>query len=306
MNFSDLKIEVKRLTGRNDTAFDDRIEKAVNRAVRQWARGQPWADLKRVIDVAHPGGNRKLYLPSEVERCIWVVDKNNTQALDRANEQWDRDDTYAYVNEVQGYTDEWRPAGMSPAFTDVSGPLAVYSDNASDTELIYIAGQVLPSGGSGVLMYVEVGESLTLNGATPVTGANNLIRLDSLCKASDTNGTVRVDAQGGAIAYLGPYEREAAYPVLELLDVPNSAKTFQCGVYTRPPRLVNAYQSLPPSVSPDYVIWMAASDIHYQLGEGERSVAALRKAKDIAADECGVEKMFGDWNGQLIPETEDS
>ena len=305
MNFADIKQEVKRITGRNDTAFDDRIGMSVNRAVRQWARGQPWEDLRRVVDIT-TAGSRKLYLPSETERCIWVVDKDLTRSLERANTQWDRDKTYSYCENLTGNAKEWRPAGMSPTFTDVSGPLAVYSDNASDTELVYISGQVLPTGGTAPVMYVELGESWNINGATPVTGSNDFYRIDSICKSDDTNGTVRVDAQGGAVAYLGPYEREACYPIIELLEIPNDSTTFRCGIYTKPPRMVNAYQSLPPSVSADYVVWMAASDIHYQLGEGERSVAALRKAKDIAADECGVEKMFGDWNGQIIPETEDS
>ena len=306
MNFSDLKLEIKRLTGRNDSSFDSRIEQSINRAVRQWARGQPWDDLKRTVDITTVSAARKLYLPSEVERCVWVMDTSMPRALERASEQWDRYETYNYAQDQTGYADEWRPAGMSPVFTDVSGPLAVYSDNASDTELVYVAGQVLPSGGSAPLMYVETGESWNLNGATPVTGTNSFYRVDSIAKSADTTGTVRVDAQGGAVAYLGPYDREACYPVIELLKIPGSGTSFRCGVYTRPPRLVNAYQSLPPSVSSDFVIWLAAADIHYQLGEGERSIAATRKAQAIASDDCGVDKMFGDWNGQIIPETEDN
>lgn len=306
MNFADIKQEVKRLTGRNDSGFDTRIEASINRAVRQWARGQPWADLKRTVEVTTVGSSRKLYLPSEVERCIWVIDKSNSKAVERASEQWDRYETYSYSNDRTGHADEWKTAGLSPVFTDVSGPLAVYSDNASDTELVYVSGQILPTGGTAPMMYVETGESWNLNGATPVTGTNSFYRVDSICKADDTTGTVRVDALGGAVAYLGPYDREACYPVIELLEIPGAAITFKCGVYTRPSRLVNAYQSLPPSVSSDFVIWLAAADIHYQLGEGERSVAATRKAQQIAADECGVEKMFGDWCGQIVPETEDS
>jgi hypothetical protein len=303
MNLADMKIEVKRITGRNDSGFDARIEKALNRSLRQWARAQPWDDLKRVIDITHPGG-RTLYLPSEVERLVWMMDKTNAKSLEATN-QWDRMDAYGYANDRTNNSDNWRTAGYSPTFTGASGPLAIYSSATSDVASVYVTGQVLPGGGTAPRDLYELGETFSVVGATPVTGTNTFTRVTSIAKATDITGVLTIQCQGGTVGHIGPYDLESRYPMIELFEIPTANTVFRAGVLTRPPRLTAAYQAPPPSVDSDFLIWAAASDIHYQLGEGERSQAALSKAGAIARERCGVEKMFGDWYGQIVPEEND-
>jgi hypothetical protein len=302
MNLADMKIEVKRITGRNDSGFDARIEMALNRALRHWARSQPWADLKRTIDITHPAG-RTMYLPSEVERLVWLADKTNAHAMEMQN-QWERQDPYGYLNDRSNNPEAWKMAGFSPTFTNASGPLAVYSSDTSDIASVYVTGQVLPSGGSAPRDLYEFGETLSVVGATPVTGTAVFTRITSISKASDTTGLIKVDCGGNPVGYIGPYERDAKYPAIELHEIPKANTIFRAGVFVRPPRLTSAYQAPPPSVDTDFLIWAAASDIHYQLGEGERSQAALAKAGSIVREKCSVEKMFGDWYGQIVPESE--
>lgn len=302
MNFSQLKTEVKRITGRNDSGFDDRIDKALNRALRQWAREQPWVDLKRTIDVTHQGG-RTMVLPSEVERVCWIMDKTNSNEVE-ASGQWDRTDEHAYSQGTTGYAQEWEMAGRQPTMTGVSGPLAIYSSDASDVLTVYVVGQVENANG-GVMSYYEAGETVNVVGATPVTLSTSFVRVDSICKDADSTGVIKVDSQGSTVALLGPLEREGSYPVVRFMDVPQSGVVFRCGCYTKPSPLVNAYQSPPPAVDADYLIYMAAHEICWQLREGDRSVGSLKKAKDIAKDERSVDMMFGDSNMRIVPEEGD-
>ncbi len=303
MNLADMKVEVKRITGRNDSGFDSRIDKAINRALRHWARAQPWDDLKRVVDITHPGG-RTLYLPSEVERVVWLMDKTNAKSLEY-RDQWDRQGTYGYANDRSSNPEFWRLAGFSPTFTTASGPLAIYSSDASDVVSVYATGQVLPTGGTAPRDLYELGETFSVVGATPVTGSNTFTRVTSIAKAADITGVLTIDCQGNTVGHIGPYDLEARYPVVELYEIPKANTVFRARIQTRPPRLTNAYQAPPPSVDTDFMIWAAASDIHYQLGEGERSQAALSKAGAIMRENCAEEKMFGDWYGQLVPDTEE-
>jgi hypothetical protein len=244
-------------------------------------------------------------LPSNVLRLGWILDKTNAREVEAASGQWDREEEYAYANDTTGYADEWENAGLRPVMTDVSGPLAVYSSHASDVASIYVTGQVLDTGGVAPLDYYELGETLILNGATPVTGTNDFFRVDSIAKSADTTGVVRLACQGTVVSRIGPFEESPAYPWVRFMDIPAAGTIFKCGVITTPPRLVNAYQSPPPSVDPDFLVWYASSDIFWQLKEGDRSVGALRKAKDIVKDEKAVELMFGDISMQIVPEVDD-
>jgi hypothetical protein len=92
---------------------------------------------------------------------------------------------------------------------------------------------------------------------------------------------------------------------VRFMDVPTAGTIFRCGVYTRPPRMVNAYQGLPPGVDPQYLIWQAAKEISWQLREGERSQMAQRMAKDVVKDNLAAELLIGDQNHQIVPESKE-
>lgn len=301
MNFSEIKTEIKRLTGRNDSDFDDRISKAVNRAMRDWARTLPWDGLKRTVDMTHQGG-RTMIFPSEVMRVMWVLDTDNTVAVEAASRQWDREEPYSLATDRTGTAEEWEPGGVSPLHTATTGPLEVFSSNASDVISLYVQGQARVSGGSGPLDDYAAGEIIVLAGTTPVTSTNGYVRVDSLCKSDDSNGLITIRALGNMVGLISQFDREPKCQVVRFLDIPSSGTVFRCGVYAEPTPLVAAYQAPHPSVDTDYLIWAACGDIHWQLREGSRATGALRKAERIAANAAGIDKMFGDYGGRVVPE----
>lgn len=301
MNFAELKSQVKDLTGRNDSEFDDRIEKALNRAYRDWARMVPWEGLRQVGDVTHNGG-RHLVLPAEVDRVIWLLDKTNYRDLDAGDGQWDRRAAYSYAADIQGYADEWELAGHVPVFTDVSGPLEIYTSAASDVVTVYCQGQVLDPSGSAPHGLYRYGESVNIAGTTPVTTSSNWWRMDAITKDADTTGVLTVKSQGTIVGYIDPFERSPAYCRVRFMDIPATGTQFKYEAYCKPVPLVSDYQTTDPSVEQDFLIWAASADIHWQLREGARGTAARRRADRVAAEHADKEKMFGDWSGRMVPE----
>lgn len=304
MNFSELKQAVKNITGRNDAAFDTRIGDALNNGLVNWAHEHPWMELRRIVDVTHVSG-RTLFLPSEVMKPEWILDKTNYREVEAASRQWDRNRPYALAVNRSGYAFEWELGTAMACFTTPTGPLELYSSVATDTVTVHVTGQVLFPGGTAPIQYYQNGESIVVSGQTGVTSVNSFFRIDSIAKASDSTGVVTVAAAGNPIAHLGPFEREAAYPTVRFMDIPAAGTVFTCGVYTKPARLVNAYQGLPPGVDSQYLIWQAAKEISWQLREGERAQMAQRMAKDVVKDNLTVALQFGDQDHQLVPESKE-
>lgn len=301
MNFSELKVEVKELTGRNDSRFDTRVEKALNRALRDWARILPWDGLRKVDNITHQGG-RHLVFPADVDRVVWILDTTNYRPVQASDGQWDRADPYGYGNDTVNYADEWDQAGKVPTLTGVSGPMAIYSSAASDVVTVYFQGQVLAAGGTAPRDLYRWGESVSIVGTTPVTTSASYYSLDSIVKDADTDGVLTVESQGTVVARIDPFERESKYVQVSFLQIPVAATVFRYAAYTRPTPLVSAYQTTHPSVEQDYLVWAAAADVHWQLKEGTRGTAAKRRAEEIAAKAMGKERQFGDWSGRLVPE----
>lgn len=300
MTFNQLVIEVQRLTGRNDSGFQDRIKKALNRALRQWARALPWDGLKQHGSITHSGG-RELVLPAEVERLVWLLDKTNREPV-AAESQWDRNYPYELSNNTAGHAIVWEDGGFSPVWTGVSGPLSIYSSGASDVLSVYVTGQVQHPSQSGPLGLYWAGETFNLVGTTVASGTNGFYRVDSIAKTDDAEGYVTVCCAGTPVAVLSPFDTESQYRKVRLMEVPAVGTEFLYCAYVRPTPLVNGSQTPPPSVDSDFLVWAAASDIFWQLKEGQRASGAWKKAEEIARHERGVEMGFGDWHGRVTPE----
>lgn len=300
MTFTDIIKEVQRNTGRNDAKFLDRIKAAINRAVRQWARAIPWPALKVTGDITHQGG-RELILPSEIDRLIWIMDKTNSRAVE-AGSQWDRMDTYEYANDLAGFAMEWIDAGYTPLFTAVSGPLVVYSSGASDILTLHVYGQAQSASLAGNLGMYQASDQLNMVGASPYTTTNSYIRVDAIGKSADIDGVLTIECLGGIVGFIGPYEDEGQYRKIQFMDIPAANTVFKYGGYTRPPKLVDGNQHLPPSVDEDFVMWAASSDIFWQMREGSKAQSAWARAEEIGGHDISKEKQFGDTSSRIIPE----
>lgn len=300
MTFNQLIIEVQRLTGRNDSGFQDRIKRGLNRALRQWARALPWEGLKRYGTIAHSGG-RELVLPGEVERLVWLVDKTNQDPV-AAGSRWDQDYTYELSTDSAGYVSGWEDGGTSPVWTAATGPLSIYSSGASDVLSLYVTGQAQHPSQSGPLGLYEVGETLSIVGTTAATSTNSFYRVDSIAKTDDADGYITVCSCGTPIAVLSPFDDDSQYRKVRLMEIPSAGTEFLYCAYVRPTPLINGAQTPPPSVDQDFLVWAAASDVFWQLKEGQRASGAWKRAEEIARHERGVELGFGDWGGRAVPE----
>jgi hypothetical protein len=299
--FGDIVTEVQRLTGRNDSGYVDRIKAAVNRAVDEWARVQPWPGLQRVGDITHAGG-RELVLPSDIDRVVWIMDKTNKHALPVSDDRWDECFPTSYSNDTVGSAYQWEDAGYTPVFTGVTGVLQIWSTGASDAATIYVTGYGQDTAVSGPMGVHQVVASIALVGATPYTTTAMFSSVDSIGKSADCGGVIKIMSNGAVVSMLGPLDTEARYRKIRFMNIPAAGTEFKYYGYTRPSRLVSLSQVPPSAVDADYLMWQAAADIHFTLREGDRSKYCSSRAEALAARVIAKEKMFGDAQSRVVPE----
>ncbi|RLC82786.1 MAG: hypothetical protein DRJ03_18510, partial [Chloroflexi bacterium] len=257
------------MTGRNDSAFVNRIQKAINRAIKEWARILPWPTLETVDTITHTGG-RYLYLPGNISKLIWLVDKTNKLDIPASSRVWDRDYTSSYANDTTGRAVEHEDAGISCVTTDVSGPIAMYSTDESDVTGYYIVGKTEYTPGEGVTLpdaYKEysITEELSSNGMTPVTSTANFVSVESISKTADTSGAIIIECGDCIVGMVGPLESQSAYRKIALMQIPSAGTQFLYKGYLEPADLTETNQSPPPTIDPDFLIWRATADVYWQL-----------------------------------------
>lgn len=301
MNLTQLITEVQRLTGRNDSGFYARIESAVNRGIRQWARSLPWPGLEVTGEITHTGG-REMVLPGVVDRLMWILDISNYMQVDASDGQWDRQYPYTESTSPEGFAREWEDMGYTPICTTVSGPLVAYSSNASDVATLYVTGTAQSATLSGPLGQYRVVEAIDIIGNTPATTTHNYVGVESLAKSDDCDGEIVVSAAGGVVSIIDSLSPHAAYKKIRFLYAPATGTQFRYRGYVRPPELKNANQAPPPAVDPDFLIWIAAHDIYYEMAEGSRAAYAWKKAEEIAGNEISKRRLFGDYSARIVPE----
>lgn len=300
MNRSNLRTEIARLTGRNDAGFDSRINAALNRALREWGHQHPWDSLRTIETITHPGG-RTLVFPRYVDRAIWLLDKTNQKAIDAATRQWDREKTWELSQNYVGYAETWEPAGYQAVCTNVTNGVSLLSSNNSDNKTAYLTGTVRLAGSTETVDTYIGGESLVLSGATGVTCTSSFLTIDSIHLSDYPTGTVSVKCGGSTIGIIGPYDTESRYFAGRLMDIPAANTVFLYGAVRIAPPLISDSQAPPPCVDPDYLVWQAASDIHWQLHEGQRYQEALQKAQHILNERMGTERMGSDQCSRIVP-----
>lgn len=296
---------MQRLTGRNDSGFRDRIEDAVNKAIRTWARILPWPALEEVGEIKHIGG-RYVYLPGRVNRLIWLMDIDNDEEIVASDHHWPRNYPSAFSDDTVGSAVEHEDYGISPTVTPASGPLAVYSTDASDVLGIYVQGDIIPSGsqyslGDNYFRYEGI-EEISTNGQTPVTSSNVFVDVKSIGKTADSDGAIIVQCGGTTIGIIGPLEDESTYRKYALMKIPSSGTNLRYKGYIDPPKLVESNQVLPASINFDFVALKASAHILWQLRETDRARLLRRDAADIAEQHIRREEMFGSGGGRIIPE----
>lgn len=300
MNRANIRTEVQRLTGRNDAGFDSRINEAINRSLRQWGHECPWESLRSIETIVHPGG-RTLVFPRFVDRVVWLCDKTNMKAVEASTRQWDREDAWSLTQQYVGYADSWEPGGYAAVNTNVTNALSIRSSSNSDNPTAYLTGTLRPSGSTEAIDTYIGGESLVLSGATGVTTTSGFLTVDSINLSDYPTGVVSVRCGSSVVGLIGPYDKESRYFTARVMDIPAASTSFMYGAVRYAPPLISDSQAPPPCVDPDYLIWAAASDIHWQLHEGQRYQEALQKANAVLRDRMSTEKQGSDQGLRIVP-----
>jgi len=303
--FDQAVTEVQRKTGRNDSDFRDRIEDAVNMAIRTWARLLPWPGLEEVGDIVHVGG-RYLYLPGRVNKLIWLMDTDNDEEIMPSDQHWPMNYPSAFADDATGSVVNFEDYGLEPTFTGASGPLAVYSTDASDVVGVYVQGDLVPSGsayslGDPYFKYQGV-EEISTNGQTPVTTSGVFVDVQSIGKTADSDGAIVIQCGGTTIGIIGPLEDESTYRKFALMKIPSAGTNLKYKGYTDPPKMVNTNQIIPVQVNFEFVVWKATADILWDVRETERALIAKKEAGAIAEQHIKQDMMFGAGGARIVPE----
>ncbi|MFA4972379.1 MAG: hypothetical protein WC683_07180 [bacterium] len=302
MNYLQLRNEVKRLTGRNDAQFDDRVGKALNRAVRSWTREFPCETCECEGTVTHQGGNT-LVFPEFVDRVVWLADVTNKAEVPVGDRQWDRTHTYSYLNETSGNAVQWEPVGYVATLTGVTGYLeGRLASNSSTVPQIKILGKRLYDATMGDLSMSTVIDGFSPTNATGLTTTGMFLEVDSIHIDAPLGIASEIRCQGNIVAIINPFENESRYYKIRLVDKPAAGTVFKYRAVQRPALFKNDYAAAPVGIDSDYLIWEAASDIYFQLKEDDRGVMAKRMADKIAQDRRSYDQQFGDWSGRAVPE----
>lgn len=302
MNYLQLRVEVKRVTGRFDSQFDDRINMALMRAVRDWAREFPWESTELEGTITHRGGNM-LVFPDDVERVVWLADKTNHAEVPVGSRQWDREEAYSYLSQTAGNALQWEPAGYVATMTPVTGYLeSRYNGTALTTPSVYISGRYIYDETVGKQSELVASSTLGPTCITGVTTTRQFSWVDSIHVDARMPDPIEIRCAGTLVALIGPRNYESRYYRVRLLDAPPSGTEFVYRALQRPALLKDDYSAPPAGMNHDYLIWEAASDIFFQLKEDDRAIMAKRMADQIAKDYRQVETQFGDWSGRAIPE----
>lgn len=294
-----LKTAIKAIVGRADPVFDDRIVEAINRSAKAWNKTHVFDGQTVVRDITHVAGST-LYLPEDVERPLWFMDKTNAAPIDASARQWDRDRTYEYAHDQAGRVQEWEFAGFSPTTTGVTGYIEVRPQaNISAVASVWIHGEI-----DGTPDYMG-GLRYQVTGATGYTGS---VMFNSISSAGvqypGTSRTIiELRSQGAIVGILNPfYGPSARYPKVRFIKVPAAGTVFRYGAQLRLPQVWQEWHMLPPSIDTEYVIWKSAEEILWQLKETDRATMAGRRAKEMADTDNAADQQMGDWGGRITPE----
>jgi len=296
---------VQRKTGRNDSGFEPRIREAVNAAIRTWARIIPWPSLEKWGEVTYEGGGF-LYLPADVNKVIWLLDKTNQNSMEQSQDTWDRDAPSSLCQDTVGTPYEFEDRGMSPTITTVSGPMVAFSTDSDDVIGVYFEGMISPSISTYSLSsafhtYHGI-KDITLNGCTPVTCSQIFTSLSSAGKTADSDGAIILQCNGQTVGIIGPMENQSTYRKIKIMNIPAIGTVFKYKSYCDPCKLTDTNQPVPWSVDYDFLVWKAVSQILWDLRETDRAFAAERQAGKIAQQHIKREEMFGGEGGRVQPE----
>jgi len=233
-NFGTIKSNIGSDVQDTSTAFATIIGRYINRRYFQVLRSINWENIQPDYTFDTTVGTQRYVLPSDFRKEISCTDTTNDTEISRFSLQ-ELYSTYKDLTTsgtVERYAITEECVQNQPTSASV---LAIVSSSASDTTpIVFIRGI---SGG------VEVSESVTVTGTTPVNTTNSYTRIKAISKSAASVGKITITSNSSAVtnAVIAPEELEGRYKIAILHYKPAEVITIAMPYIIQPLPLSNAY-----------------------------------------------------------------
>lgn len=273
-NFGNIKTNVGAEVGDTSTAFATLIGRFANRRYFQILRAINWRNIRPDYTFDTVNGTQNYVLPNDFGKEVACNDTTNSQEIGRKSLE-ELYSTYGSISgsgEVERYAIIDDVVQAQPTSTSV---LAVVSGSASDTtQSVFVRGI---SGG------VEVSETLTLTGTTPLNTSNSYTRIKSITKSAATTGKVTITSNSAAvtIAVIAPEELITRYKIFIAHYVPAEIITIALPYIVNPLPLNSNYDYPVIEVSDLIEIGTLADSWRYKKNFGKAGVFEVMFAQQL-------------------------
>lgn len=294
----------QRLAGRVDPNFDSRTIQFVNEGVEEWARKRPWLGLRRT-ETHWTTGERRQAMPPYMFQVLSLGDVAKAVSI-IAKEDWDREDPSRYFSDTAGNPYYWRevatwPVSWQPAETEPAR-VWVQCSNPSSVNL-HLAGFALDTNRSGTAdALYEIEEILAVAGPSPYTSVNEYVFLSSAGKDEITELPMAVHFGATSNSRIPATRYRSNYRVVEFETIPAAGVELRVEYLQYPNALTRVEQQPHPSITPEFLIWYAAAQIHLAMGEDQAASLKAGKATEILNARALQEGSFADRESQLRPD----
>lgn len=207
---------VAEIVGDTSSPFKTKIGKWLNKRYRDILRRYPWPHLYGTQTISAVANQATYALNPDFEEIVYIFDNTNKNMLWEQPENGNQNDT-----SLVGQPD-WFSIGESAVKEQPSSAsvLAIVSSSSADTtQTIFI---------KGVAGGVEVEETVTLTGTTPVNSANSYTEVLKIGKSAVTTGTITITSNSAAKtqAVIAPKQLHVRYRIIHFYYIPNAVMSI--------------------------------------------------------------------------------
>lgn len=236
--FSNIVANVGSNVQDTSSAMATIVKRYVNDAQAEFIRRANITLIDEDYSFSTAVGTQDYVLPENFNKEINVYDATNKKELVRWELQRHIQENLSEIS-TAGQPDKYiiltRPVRSQPT---AASTLSLVSSSASDTsQVVFIKGL---SGG------VQVSESVTLTGTTPVVTSNSYTEIISISKSATTVSGITATSNSGAVtvAIIPPSSLAYRVKVIRLHYVPSVVITVNVPYYMKPTTLVNDNDTL--------------------------------------------------------------
>lgn len=259
------------------TAMQTIIKRYCNDAYFDILKRVNFQDIDDDYSFTTAGGTSDYVLPRNFGKEVYVYEATSKLEIPGVSFQelisTNSADLYS-SGDIQRYVILTKPVRLQP--TSASA-LSIVSSSSSDSSQT-VAIKYLDSNG------IEIYETVTLTGATPVATSGSAVEILSISKSAITVGRITVTANAGAVtvAVLAPADLAYFENVIRFHYTPNSAVTIKMPYIRRPYPLLNDYDQ--PIIDCADVIELGATAMAWRYKRQFSKAQEYERSYNIAFD----------------------